>query len=174
MLAELNLNKIHSIVNRWTGDDDMSWDLLSEAYLSLDRSRTIPEQATYLVMKSRYLYLNQATGTREIPFSSLENKVSVSYDDDDSVGSSLQDILTASEDEPTAGQITSGVLSRYHGSYRKELATFLLYVMNGKYYETTKPVSVELVRRCLRKFGFTKASRAATEIDKFLRKTFQA
>lgn len=156
----LQINKLHSIVTRWCGNSDKAWDLVSDAYCRLDRSRDEAEQAAFILKTCKGLLLNSYK-VREIP----DSELTVPYDDEKNT---VLEELTARYDDVSEAQLIAQLAEHFDEKYRMELVVYLSFILFNREHESSGKFSQEAVRRVLRNAGYTRASAAAAAIAKYL------
>lgn len=158
----LEINKLHSIVTRWCGNSDKAWDLVSDAYCRLDRSRDEAEQAAFILKTCKGLLLNSYK-VREIPDSELSPVSS-----DNEKDNTILEELTAKYDDTSEVQLIAQLAEHFDKRYRTELVVYLSFILFNREHESSGKFSQEAVRRVLRNAGYTRASAAAVAIAKYL------
>ena len=156
----LEINKLHSIVTRWCGNSNKAWDLVSDAYCRLDRSRDEAEQAAFILKTCKGLLLNSYK-VREIP----DSELTVPYDDEKNT---VLEELTARYDDVSEAQLIAQLAEHFDKKYRTELVVYLSFILFNREHESSGKFSQEAVRRVLRNAGYTRASAAAAAIAKYL------
>lgn len=155
----LQINKLHSIVTRWC-NSDKAWDLISDAYCRLDRSRDEAEQAAFILKTCKGLLLNSYK-VREIP----DSELATPYDDEKNT---VLEELTARYDDVSEAQLIAQLAEHFDEKYRMELVVYLSFILFNREHESSGKFSQEAVRRVLRNAGYTRASAAAAAIAKYL------